>query len=150
MTARSRPPDAPRAGGARGDGPAARAERLRSAIHHHNWRYHVQDDPEISDAEFDALVRELHDLEERHPELRTPDSPTQRVGGPPRERFAKLRHPAPMLSLGNAFSPDDLRAWAERLARLLPAGTPVAYVAEPKIDGLTVVLHYEEGRFVRA
>lgn len=149
MTARSRPPDAPRAGGARGDGPAARAERLRSAIHRHNWRYHVQDDPEISDAEFDALVRELRDLEEKHPELRTPDSPTQRVGGPPRERFAKLRHPSPMLSLGNAFSPDDLRAWAERVARLLPAGTPVAYVAEPKIDGLTVVLHYEEGCFAR-
>ncbi|MFM8411137.1 MAG: NAD-dependent DNA ligase LigA, partial [Alphaproteobacteria bacterium] len=123
--------------------------RLRRAIHHHNWLYHVQDDPEISDAEFDALVRELRGIEEEHPELRTPDSPTQRVGGPPRERFAKLRHPAPMLSLGNAFSPEDLRAWAERIARLLPAGTPVAYVAEPKIDGLTVVLQYEDGRFER-
>ncbi|MBU6280888.1 NAD-dependent DNA ligase LigA, partial [bacterium] len=122
---------------------------MRGAIHHHDWLYHVQDDPEISDAEFDALVRELRALEEEHPELRTPDSPTVRVGGAPRERFAKLRHPAPMLSLGNAFSPDDLRAWAERIARLLPAGTAVEYVAEPKIDGLTVVLHYEDGRFER-
>ncbi|MFM7141154.1 MAG: NAD-dependent DNA ligase LigA, partial [Alphaproteobacteria bacterium] len=153
MTAPSRPPERRRPGsagrGAADGAPAERAERLRRAIHHHNWLYHVQDDPEISDAEFDALVRELRGIEEEHPELRTPDSPTQRVGGPPRERFAKLRHPAPMLSLGNAFSPEDLRAWAERIARLLPAGTPVAYVAEPKIDGLTVVLQYEDGRFER-
>jgi len=150
VTARSRPPEGKAAGRVGGVGdPASRAERLARAIHHHNWRYHVQDDPEISDAEFDALVRELRAIEEEHPELRTPESPTHRVGGPPRERFAKLRHPVPMLSLGNAFSPDDLRAWAERVARLLPAGTAVDYVVEPKIDGLTVVLHYEDGRFAR-
>lgn len=128
---------------------AARAERLRRSIHHHDHRYHVLDDPEIGDAEFDALVRELRALEAAHPELRTDDSPTGRVGGAPRERFAKLRHPAPMLSLGNAFDAADLRAWHDRMARLLPSGSALEIVAEPKIDGLTVVLHYEDGAFVR-
>ncbi len=131
------------------DRPAARAERLRAAIHHHNHLYHVLDAPEVSDAEFDALVRELAALEADHPELRTPDSPSQRVGGAPRARFVKVRHPAPMLSLGNAFDAADLRAWHDRLAKLLPEGTRLEYVVEPKIDGLTVVLHYADGVLLR-
>ena len=126
---------------------AERLERLRAAIRHHDHRYHVLDDPEVSDAEFDALVRELRALEEEHPELRTRDSPTQRVGGAPQERFAKVRHPAPMLSLANAFRADEVRAWHERVLRLLPTGTNLAWVVEPKIDGLTVVLQYASGVF---
>ncbi|HEY8515134.1 MAG TPA: NAD-dependent DNA ligase LigA [Candidatus Binatia bacterium] len=125
-----------------------RAATLRAAIHHHNYRYHVLDDPEISDAEFDALLRELRALEEEHPELRTPDSPTLRVGGAPQERFAKVRHPVPTLSLGNVFDDDELYAWNERALRQLPQGTTLSYVVEPKIDGLSVVLHYEHGVFV--
>lgn len=128
--------------------PAARAEMLRAALHHHNYRYHVLDDPEISDAEFDALLRELKELEAAHPELRTPDSPTQRVGGVAQERFAKVRHPVPMLSLGNVFDEEELRAWHERALKLLPQGTELSFVVEPKIDGLSVLLHYEDGTFV--
>lgn len=128
--------------------PAARADKLRAALHHHNYRYHVLDDPEITDAEFDALLRELKELEAAHPELRTPDSPTQRVGGVAQERFAKVRHPVPMLSLGNVFDEAELRAWHERAQRLLPQGTELSFVVEPKIDGLSVLLHYEHGRFV--
>jgi DNA ligase (NAD+) len=127
---------------------ADRAARLRAAIHHHNYRYHVLDAPEIADAEFDALYRSLVELENEYPELRTPDSPTHRVGGAVQERFGKVRHPTPMLSLGNAFRAEDLYAWRDRNAKLLPSGTAVAWVVEPKIDGLTVVLHYEHGDFV--
>ncbi len=102
-----------------------------------------------SDAEYDALFHQLQQLEQEHPELRTPDSPTQRVGGAVLEGFSKVRHPAPMLSLGNAFDAEELRAWRERLLRLLPdsMADELAYVVEPKIDGLTVVLHYEDGLF---
>lgn len=128
--------------------PAERAAKLRAAIHHHNHRYYVLDAPELSDAEFDALYRDLVALETEHPELRAADSPTHRVGGAVQERFGKVKHPAPMLSLGNAFGPADLAAWRDRTARLLPSGTAVAWVVEPKIDGLTVVLHYERGEFV--
>ncbi len=124
-----------------------RAARLRAAVRYHNYRYHVLDDPEISDAEFDALYRELVRLESEYPELRTPDSPTRRVGGEVQERFAKVRHPVPMLSLGNAFGRAELEAWRERCERLLPEGMELAWVVEPKIDGLTVVLHYEDGAF---
>jgi DNA ligase (NAD+) len=125
-----------------------RIERLRQLIRHHGYLYYVLDTPEISDAEYDALMNKLRELEEAHPELITPDSPTQRVGGQVQEPFSKVRHPAPILSLGNAFSSDEVRSWHERLLRLLPAGTPLQFVVEPKIDGLTVVLHYEDGRFV--
>ena len=128
--------------------PERRAATLRAALHHHNHRYHVLDDPEISDAEFDALLRELKAIEEAHPELRTADSPTQRVGGQVQERFAKVRHPAPMLSLGNVFDEAELRGWNDRALRLLPQGTQLAYVVEPKIDGLSIVLHYRRGEFV--
>ena len=129
---------------------AERLEALRKAVQYHAYRYYVVDDPVISDAEYDALWRELVALEAEYPELVTPDSPTQRVPGAAAERFAKVRHPAPILSLGNAFGPEELLAWRDRFARLLPADdlARVRYVVEPKIDGLTVVLHYEDGRFV--
>ena len=125
-----------------------RVEKLRRLINYHSYRYYVLAQPEISDEEYDMLFRELQRLEEQYPELITPDSPTQRVGAPPAEGFAKVRHPAPMLSLGNVTSPEELRAWRERYEKLLPPGTKVTWVVEPKIDGLTVVLHYENGLFV--
>lgn len=126
-----------------------RAQRLRQVINYHSYRYNVLDLPDISDAEYDALFNELRKLEEQYPELRTPDSPTQRVGGEVLEGFTKVTHPEPMLSLGNAFDAGDLRAWHDRLVRLLPDIDPksLAYVVEPKIDGLTVVLHYYDGLF---
>jgi DNA ligase (NAD+) len=129
--------------------PAARVEELREQIRQHNYRYYVQDEPTVSDAEYDALMRELRSLEETHPELVTPDSPTRRVGAAPSEKFAKVRHPVPMLSLGNAFDEGDLRAWRDRVTRLLGDDVPIAYVAEPKIDGLAIALTYENGRFAR-
>lgn len=127
-----------------------RIERLREIVRYHQYRYYVLDDPTISDQEFDALFNELKALEDAHPEYRTPDSPTARVGGAVADRFEKVRHPAPMLSLANAFSEEELRAWRERVLRLLPEDqhADLAYVLEPKFDGLTVVLHYEQGRFV--
>jgi DNA ligase (NAD+) len=128
---------------------AERLEALRAALRYYAYRYYVWDDPVVSDAEYDSLWRELVALEAEHPELVTPDSPTQRVPGEPAERFAKVRHPAPILSLANAFSQDELTAWRDRFMKLLPAEEQarVEYVVEPKIDGLTVVLHYENGRF---
>mgnify|MGYP001321823450 CR=1 FL=1 len=127
----------------------ARAAHLAERIRYHQYRYYMLDDPEISDPAFDALFDELRALETEHPDLRTPDSPTQRVGGVIAERFEKTRHPAPMLSLANAFSPGELHAWRERVQRLLSEDerTRLAYVVEPKFDGLTVVLHYIDGRF---
>src|SRR5437868_1171206 len=94
-----------------------RVDELRSLIRHHDYRYHVLDQPEIADAEYDALVRELQDLERRFPELLTPDSPTQRVGGRPSELFAPVRHLTPMMSLDNAFSREELDAWSKRIER---------------------------------
>jgi DNA ligase (NAD+) len=129
--------------------PAARAEALREQIRLHNYRYYVLDDPIISDAEYDALMRELRAIEEQHPELVTPDSPTQRVGAPAAERFAKVRHPQPMLSLANAFDEAGLRAWHDRVVRLLDGASRIAWVCEPKIDGLAIALTYEHGRLVR-
>jgi DNA ligase (NAD+) len=127
---------------------ARRVEELREQVDYHSYRYHVLDDPIISDDAYDALYRELQELEAEHPELRTPHSPTQRVGGELREEFTAVEHPRPMLSLSNAFDPEELRAWRDRFMRLLPADHPEpAYVAEPKIDGLTVVLHYAQGTF---
>jgi DNA ligase (NAD+) len=123
-----------------------RASELRRQIALHGYRYHVLDDPIISDAAYDNLYRELQELEAAHPELVTPDSPTRRVGATPAEGFRKVRHPAPMLSLDNAFSVDEVRAWAERMRRLI-GDAPVDFVVEPKMDGLTVVLHYTDGLF---
>jgi DNA ligase (NAD+) len=129
--------------------PTQRVAELREQLRYHLYRYHVLDDPIISDAEYDALMRELRAIEAAHPDLVTPDSPTQRVGAPASEKFAKVRHPVPMLSLGNAFDEADLRAWRERVARVLGDGTPIAFVVEPKIDGLAIALTYEHGRLVR-
>jgi DNA ligase (NAD+) len=130
-------------------GLAVRAEQLRREINFHNHRYHVLSAPVISDAEYDALFRELQALEAAHPELATPDSPTQRVGGFVSEKFEKVRHPAPILSLSNAFNTDDVRAWFERIRKLDDRVEKAEFVVEPKIDGLTVVLHYEDGVFVK-
>ena len=129
---------------------AERLETLRNAIRYYAYRYFVLDDPAITDAEYDSLWRELVALEAEHPELLTPDSPTQRVPGEPSSQFAKVRHPGPILSLGNVFGPDELLAWRDRFLRLLPseARAGLQYVVEPKIDGLTVVLHYENGQLV--
>lgn len=126
-----------------------RLERLRQEIHHHNYRYHVLDSPVISDYEFDQLLLELRKIEAEHTEWITPDSPTQRAGAIPAEKFAKVRHPASILSLGNAFNADDVRAWYARLLKLDERVAQAEYVVEPKIDGLTVVLHYRNGSFVQ-
>lgn len=125
-----------------------RIEALRREIEFHNYRYYVLDSPVISDGEYDRLYRSLVELEAAYPEFASPDSPTRRVGGEPMDRFERVAHPAPILSLDNAFSSEDLRAWRERILRLLPPDTALSYTVEPKIDGLTVVLHYREGRFV--
>ena len=119
-------------------------------IRRHEELYYVHAAPEISDAEFDALMRELQELEAEHPELVTPDSPTQRVGGRPAEGFATVEHLVPMLSLDNAYNEDELRAFDERVRRGLEGRRrAVAYVAELKIDGLSIALTYEDGRLVR-
>ncbi len=126
-----------------------RVEELRSQIAYHEHRYFVLDQPEISDAEFDALTQELRDLEAKHPELITPDSPTQRVGGAPVETFGIVQHRVPLLSLANAFSEDELRAWHRRAANIIER-TDFAMVCEPKIDGLACALVYEDGRLATA
>ncbi len=126
-----------------------RIEALRRAIEYHNYLYYVLNQPEIPDSVYDAMFRELLELEEKYPQFRSPDSPTQRVGGQPQEEFPRVRHPVPMLSLANAFNEDELRAWYDRLLKLVPPGVKLAFVVEPKIDGLTVVLHYRDGVFVQ-
>jgi DNA ligase (NAD+) len=136
--------------GAAGQAAVERLEELRSLIRHHEYRYYVLDSPEISDADYDALFRELGDIEAAHPELITADSPTQRVGGEPLPGFGQLRHGEPMLSLANAKNEDELRAWHARVTKLsAEAGWDpgaVRFVLEPKIDGLAVSLRYAEGR----
>ena len=131
-------------------GEQARIEELRALIRHHEYRYYVLDSPEISDAEYDELYRELQGLEAAHPGLITPDSPTQRVGGEPLTSFTQVRHGEPMLSLANAKNEDELRAWHARVVKLsTEAGWDPAtlrFVLEPKIDGLAVSLRYEDGR----
>jgi DNA ligase (NAD+) len=126
-----------------------RYEELKAQIHYHNYRYHVLDAPLISDAEFDRLMAELRRIEAEHPEWVTPDSPTQRAGGLPLEKFEKVRHPAPILSLANAFNAEEVRAWFERIRKLDARVEHTAFVVEPKIDGLSVVLHYQDGMFVQ-
>ncbi len=125
-----------------------RVEELRSQINYHDYRYYVLDSPEISDAEYDELMRELRHLEEQHPELITPDSPTQRVSGQPVEAFGIVEHRVPLLSLANAFNEEELRAWHRRAANLLESER-FDFVCEPKIDGLAVALVYENGSFVQ-
>jgi DNA ligase (NAD+) len=125
----------------------ARAAELREGLNEHNERYFVLDDPIIADAEYDALMRELLDLEAEFPALATPDSPTQHPGGAPSATFAPVTHVQPMLSLDNAFTAAEVQAWYARISRLVPG--PIAFVGEPKLDGLAMSLLYEDGRFVR-
>ena len=127
----------------------ARYQELRSQINFHNYRYHVLDAPVVSDAEYDKLLNELKGIESDHPDWVTPDSPTQRAGATPADRFEKVRHPAPILSLANAFGADDARAWYERVRKLDARVGTAKFVVEPKIDGLSVVLHYRNGVFVQ-
>ena len=133
--------------------PVTRINQLRDEIRHHEERYYVHSDPEITDDQFDALVRELEALERAHPDLVTPDSPTQRVAGRPVEGFETAEHMQPMLSLDNAYSEEELRAFHERVRKgagaMLAADQPVDYVAELKIDGLSIALTYEAGVLVR-
>ncbi len=126
-----------------------RIEALRKLINYHNYRYYVLDDPEIPDSEYDRLMRELERLEAVHPELITPDSPTQRVGAEPLKEFGEVRHKVPMLSLANAFSDEELREFDARVRKLLGTKGPVAYAAEPKLDGLAISLRYEKGVLVQ-
>ncbi|MGA7299462.1 MAG: NAD-dependent DNA ligase LigA, partial [Candidatus Sulfotelmatobacter sp.] len=123
-------------------------EALREKIRQHEYLYYVLDQPEISDAEFDKLMRQLKDLEAEHPELLSADSPTQRVGGKPREGFVKVRHSSPMLSLDNTYNEDELRDW-ERRVHELSGRKEVDYVCELKLDGMSLALIYEDGKLVR-
>jgi len=127
-----------------------RVAELRTLIAHHDRRYHVLDDPEISDADYDLLVRELRALEAGHPELVTADSPTQRVGAGPATSFSVVVHRVPMLSLGNGFTDDDVRDFDRRVRKLLGSDAPVEYAAEPKLDGLAIALIYRDGSFAQA
>jgi DNA ligase (NAD+) len=125
-----------------------RMQELREQINHHNYRYHVLDAPVISDYEYDKLLAELRKIEADHPDWITPDSPTQRAGAPPADKFVKVAHPKPILSLANAFNAEEVHAWLERIARLDERVYETDFVVEPKIDGLSVVLHYQDGIFV--
>ncbi|HEX6461483.1 MAG TPA: NAD-dependent DNA ligase LigA, partial [Thermoleophilaceae bacterium] len=133
--------------------PQQRVEELRKQLDYHNHRYYVLDDPEISDADYDVLINELREIEAQHPELLTPDSPTQRTGAPPLEKFTEVPHLQPMLSLANARNEDELRAWETRIYNQLKKqgveDARIEYEAEPKIDGLAISLVYENGVFVR-
>jgi DNA ligase (NAD+) len=126
-----------------------RLEELREQIRYHDHRYHVLDSPELSDARYDALYRELLELERRHPDWVTPDSPTQRVGGEPREGFVRVEHAVPMLSIDNGTSAEDLEAFEARLKRFLGRDDDIDFAAEPKYDGIAVELRYENGVLVQ-
>lgn len=121
---------------------------LKQAVNYHNYRYHVLDSPIISDSEYDKLQKRLRELEDEYPELRTPDSPSQRIGGEVLDKFPRVPHPAPILSLANAYDEQEVMAWYERICRFNPAVEQSQFTVEPKLDGLTVVLHYSEGAFV--
>lgn len=129
---------------------ARRAAELREQLREHNYRYHVLQEPIITDAEYDRLMHELVTLETAHPELRTPDSPSQRVGSDLQEDFPKVQHPVPILSLSNAFSEEELRSWEARNRKLLSKDTAFDYVLELKLDGLSIVLTYEDGLLTTA
>ncbi|HEY1634650.1 MAG TPA: NAD-dependent DNA ligase LigA [Acidimicrobiales bacterium] len=128
--------------------PADRVNELRRLVEHHNHRYHVLDAPEVSDADYDALIRELRDLEDTYPELAATTSPTRTVGAPPSPLFAPLRHRLPMMSLDNAFSFEELVAWGKRMERVISG--EVTFACELKIDGLAISILYEDGRYSRA
>ncbi len=125
-----------------------RVEKLREEVEYHNYRYYILDQPEISDAQYDRLMKELERLEEQHPELRSPNSPTQRVGAHPLEEFEIVRHTIPMLSLANAFDESEARDFDKRVKKFLGTSEDIEYVAEPKFDGLAVELVYERGQLV--
>src|ERR1041384_1656359 len=129
--------------------PATQIDELREQLRHHEYLYYVLDQPEISDAEYDALMRRLKELEDARPELVTPDSPTHRVGGKAREGFVKVGHSSPMLSLDNALNEGELREFDRRVRDLLGGEKP-RYVAELKLDGLSMATHYRDGKFVQA
>jgi DNA ligase (NAD+) len=155
-SARKAAGDAPRPRSARkaaGDAPRARAAELREILDYHSYRYYVLDDPELGDDQYDALLDELRAIEADHPELVTPDSPTQRIGGEPVSELEKVRHPQTMLSLANARSAEELQAWIQRMRNFLAregiTDPEFEYVAEPKIDGLAISLIYRDGAFER-
>jgi DNA ligase (NAD+) len=127
-----------------------RIQELRSQLHYHNYRYYVLDDPEISDAQYDRLLRELEDLETQHPEWISPDSPTQRVGAQPSEKFQSVAHSIPMLSLENGFDFEEVREFDRRIKRFLKDDQEIEYNAEPKMDGLAIELIYEKGVLVQS
>ncbi len=124
-------------------------EDLRGKIRLHNYRYYVLNEPIVSDYEYDKLLAELNKLEAEHPHWITPDSPTQRAGAPPAEGFTKVEHPAPILSLANAYDWESASAWIERILKLDERVADADFVVEPKLDGLTVVLHYRDGVFTQ-
>ncbi len=129
--------------------PQRQIEDLRADLRRHEHLYYVLDQPEISDAEYDARMRRLRELEQAHPEFASPDSPTQRVGGKPREGFVKVRHSAAMLSLDNALNEQELLDFDRRVEQLL-GGTAYEYTAELKLDGLSMAVHYENGKMQQA
>src|SRR5579862_4780483 len=120
-------------------------QELRDTLRHHEYLYYVEDAPELTDAQYDALMNKLKKMEAEHPELVTADSPSQRVGGKPKEGFAKVAHSRPMLSLDNAYNEEELRAWEQRVRDALPSTEALRYVCELKLDGLSLALHYEAG-----
>ena len=126
-----------------------RSQELRVLLNRYSYAYHVLDEPEVPDAEYDRLFDELKQLEEAYPELRTPDSPTLRVGAPPSERFQKVEHLAPLGSLEKVTTDEGLAKWADDVRKRLGTDEPVAYVLEPKIDGLAISLLYEDGVLAR-
>src|ERR1700729_1620522 len=128
--------------------PKKKIESFREKIRHHEYLYYVLDNPELTDADFDKLMNELKRIEAEHPELITPDSPTQRVGGKPREGFVKAKHSSPMLSLDNAYSEEELRDW-ERRVHELTGRTDLEYMCELKLDGMSLALRYSDGRLER-
>src|SRR3984885_11994490 len=132
-----------------GESAAARVALLKETLERYNYRYHALDDPEVPDAEYDKLMLELRALEAQHPELLTPDSPTQRVGAAPVAAFGVVKHRLAMLSLDNAFSEEDVRDFDRRVRERLAREEPVRYSAEPKLDGLAVSARYENGVFVQ-
>jgi DNA ligase (NAD+) len=132
------------------DSPRKRAETLRRELNRHNYLYYVLDQPVISDAQYDKLLRELQELERAHPELIQPDSPTQRVGAAPSREFGEVRHAVPMTSMDNAFSDEELREWDQRVRKGLETESEIAYTAEPKFDGTSVSLRYEDGVLTQA
>jgi len=127
-----------------------KVDALRKSLHRHNFRYHVLDDPEVSDAEYDRMMQELMRLEEEYPQLRSPDSPTARVGAPPLEKFETIAHTIPMLSLDNGFDDEDILEFDRRVRRNLDSPDEILYTAEPKMDGVAVELIYENGKLVTA